>query len=204
MKKFMTLIPALFYMTGIIAQGTNDKTISNLKAEFQIESTSVVKLKAYAAKAKEEGYPQIVALFTATSQSESIHARHTQTALEKLGIDMEVMKPEYTVKSTAENLQDAINEENAKAANMYPGFISSAKDENVIEAIKTFTWASNTEKKHIEFYKTALAALKAKKLEALPAFYWICPKCGNTFNEPTPEEKCPFCYTPREKYIKVM
>src|ERR1035438_108315 len=167
MKKLISFIPVLFLMTGLVAQGPNDKTIANLKAELQIESTSYAKLVAFAAKAKEEGYPQIATLFNATAQSESIHSRHAQSALEKMGIDMDIMKPEFTVKSTAENLQDAINEENAKATNMYPGYITSAKAENVIDAIKTFTWASNTEKKHIEFYKTALAAIKDKKVADL-------------------------------------
>ncbi len=191
-------------MTGSIAQGTNDKTIKNLQAEYQIESTSAAKYTAYAAKAEEEGYQQIAALFKATSMSETIHATHARMALEKLGIDMALESPEYQVKSTADNLQDAIDEQTVKAASIYPVYISDAKAENVMDAIRTFTWASNTEKKHIEFYKTALAALNAKQVASLPAFYWICPKCGNTFNEATPSEKCPFCYTPREKYIKVM
>src|SRR5664279_2946604 len=136
MKKLIAFIPAFFFMAGIIAQGTpgatgttgtTDKTISNLKAEFQIESASVAKFAAFAEKAKAEGYPQIATLFTATSQSEAIHAKHAQSALEKLGVDMEIMKPEFTVKSTKDNLQDAINEETAKATNTYPGYITTAK-----------------------------------------------------------------------------
>lgn len=197
------LIPALFSMTGIIAQGTNGKTIANLKAEYQGESNLAAKYAAYASKAKEEGYPQIATLFTATSQSETIHATHAKLALEKLGINMDLTTPEYVVQSTADNLQDAIDDQTVKAASIYPVYIADAKQENVMDGLKTFTWAANTEKKHIEFYKTALAALSAKNLDTLPAFYWICPKCGNTFNEATPQEKCPFCYTPREKYIKV-
>jgi rubrerythrin len=204
MKKLLTFIPAFLWMTGIIAQDTTERTISNLKAEYQSESNFVAKYTAYAAKAKSEGYQQIATLFTATAKSEAIHATHARISLEKLNVDMTPDEATYKVKSTAENLQEAIDEQTRKAANMYPGFISTAKEEKVMEAVKTFTWASNTEKKHIEFYKTALAALNSKKMETLPAFYWICPKCGNTFNEATPSEKCPFCYTPREKYEKVM
>jgi len=203
MKKILIFMPAILWMTGMLAQGNPDKTIANLKAVYQHGLNCSIKYATYAAKAKEEGYPQIATLFSATSQSETIHYKHAETALEKLGIDMAIEIPSYKAKSTSENLQDAIDEETAKALN-YPGYIASAKEENVMEAIRTFGWASNTEKKHIDFYKTALDALKAKKLETLASFYWICPKCGNTFNEAVPQEKCPFCYTPREKYIKVM
>lgn len=202
MKKFITFITALFCLTGMVAKGTNEKTIANLRTEFLREYTCDAKYAAYAAKAKEEGYASIATLFNATHQSENIHFTHTRSALEALGIDLDLIAPQFTVKSTKENLQDAISDESAKAL-LYPGYISTAKEDNVIDAIKAFSWAFNTEKKHIEFYKTALAALNDKKVETLPAFYWICPKCGNTFNEATPQEKCPFCYTPREKYIKV-
>jgi rubrerythrin len=204
MKKLLTFIPVLFFITGIFAQGTFDKTIANLRSEYQKESNAATKYNAYATKAKEEGYPQIATLFKAASQSEFIHGTHARLALERLGVDMELEANDYKVRSTAENLQDAINEQSTQAADVYPGYISTAKEENVVDALKAFTWASNTEKKHIEFLKTALAALNDKKTETLPAFYWICPKCGNTFNEETPQEKCPFCYTPREKYVKVM
>ncbi len=203
MKKIILPILASLVMISFMTYGGNEKTIANLKAAFKGESTASAKYAAYAMKAKTEGFAQIATLFNAAAKAEHIHANNHKAVLEKLGVKVDPIKPEFTVKTTAENLQDAINGETEEFLHMYPGYVSTAKDENVMEAVRSFTWALDTEKKHGEFYKTALAALNAKKVDTLPKAYFVCPKCGNTFNEENPGAKCPFCYTAKEKYIKV-
>jgi rubrerythrin len=202
MKKIFIPILAAILLIGLCASGANEKTIANLKYAFKGESTASAKYAAYAEQAKKDGYPQVAVLFQAASKSEAIHAQNHKTVLEKLGSRPDPFKPEFTVKSTVENLKEAISGEHGEITAMYPGFIASAKDDNSMDAVRSFSWAMDTEKKHEEFYSAALNALNDKKVNTLPGIYWVCPKCGNTFNVATPEEKCPFCYTSRTKYFK--
>jgi rubrerythrin len=82
---------------------------------------------------------------------------------------------------------------------MYPGFVATAKEEGVTDGAKSMRWAMDTEKNHLIFYNKALEALKAGTLSKL---YWVCPKCGNTFDVTKPAKECPLCGTPSSKYIK--
>ena len=179
----------------------NAKTLENLQAAFKGETTASAKYLEFAKKAKEEGYTEIAILFEAASKSEDIHARNHKAVILKLGESVPEIKPEFEVKTTKENLESAIHGEGYEVDSMYPGFIQIAKDENVADAIKSFTWAIDTEKKHRTFYTTALEAISSKKVKELPKFYAVCPKCGNTFNESALSANCDFCMTAKEKYI---
>ncbi len=177
------------------------KTIENLKAAVKGETTASAKYAAFATKATEEGKMQIAKLFTAASKAEEIHADNHKKVLEELGGKMESFKPEFLVKTTAENLAAAIEGESYEVATMYPDFIKTAKDENVVKAIKTFTWAIDTEKKHKDFYTKSLAALNSGTDNTLPAQYAVCPVCGNTYDGAFVDDKCAFCMTAKEKFI---
>ena len=203
MKKTLSIIITILFCSGFISfAGTNDKTIENLKAAFKGETTASAKYAAFAEKAKTEGFLQISVMFQATSKAEAIHAENHKKVLEKLGQKTDVIKPEFTVKTTKENLEDAIKGETYEAATMYPGFITTAKSEDVKDAAKSFRWAMETEKRHQVFYQNALSALNAKQTTTLPGVYWVCPKCGNTYNVAKPEPECGLCGTKSDKFIK--
>ena len=203
MKKIMFICLAITISIGQQSiAGTSGKTIENLKAAFKGESTASAKYAAFALQAKEEGLLQIATMFEATSRSEQIHASNHQAVLEKLGEKTEHVSPEYKIKTTKENLEDAIKGENYEMTTMYPGFIAAANTEDVIAAQKSFRWAMDTEKKHLVMYQNALNALNAKKTDILPKVYWVCPKCGNTYDVAKPEASCSFCSTKSEKFIK--
>ena len=179
------------------------KTIENLKAGIKGETTASAKYAAFAEKAKAEGHETIAKLFDAASKSEGIHASNHRKALESLGEKMADFKPEFEVKTTKENLQAAIDGETYETKTMYPQFLLDAKAEKVEKAKKSFTWAFDTELKHLAFYQKALAALESKTEKNLPTEYAVCPICGNTYNYATVDEKCSFCGTPKEKFLKV-
>jgi rubrerythrin len=203
MKKTLLICLALVFSAGFqsIAGGAAT-TIDNLKAAFKGESTASAKYAAFAEQAKKEGMTQIAAMFEATSKAEQIHAANHQTVLEKMGQKTDPVKPEFTSKTTAENLQDAIKGETYEMTTMYPEFIATAKAEDATNASKSFRWAMDTEKKHQVMYQKALNALNAKKTETLSKVYWVCPKCGNTYDVAKPEASCAFCSTKSDKYIK--
>jgi rubrerythrin len=201
MKKIILSALSLVLLSGASMAG-NEKTIANLKEAYKGESTASAKYAAYADQARKEGLTPIAILFTATSKAEAIHAANHKTVLEKLGQKVDPVKPEFTVKTTKENLEDAVKGESYEVTTMYVGFLETSKSEDVAMATKSFRWASDTEKKHIQMDQKALDALNAKKTASLPKVYWVCPKCGNTFDVPKPEKECPFCGTPNSKYLK--
>jgi rubrerythrin len=197
----------LFLLTAVCALVTSCapkpvKTTENLKAAYNGESTASAKYAQFAERAKSEGFDTIAVMFLATSKAEAIHAANHKKVLEKLGVQVEAPQlGSFSVLSTAENLEDAIKGESYEVEPMYPGFITDAKAEKVEGAVKSFTWAMDTEKKHEEFYKRALEAVRGGAEKDLPVTWFVCPVCGNTYDLATVAATCDFCMTAKEKYI---
>jgi rubrerythrin len=72
------------------------KTESSLKEAFAGESQANRKYLAFAAKADQEGFPQVARLFRAAAEAETIHAHNHLRALNG-------------IHGTKENLQEAIS-----------------------------------------------------------------------------------------------
>ena len=162
------------------------KTMDHLKAAFAGESQANRKYLAFAAKADQDGYPQIAKLFRAVAEAETIHAH---THLRALG----------EIKSTSENLQTAIAGEKYEVTSMYPEFIADAQKEEMKRALTSFKWALEVEKIHEQLYKNALEDLDNPK-EGVA--YYICPICGFTHEGPY-AGKCPVCNTPGDRFQKI-
>lgn len=182
-------------------QPESAKTIADLKEGIKGEMTASAKYAAFALKAKQEGNFAIAKLFDAASMSESIHALNHKRILILLGETMDDFKPEFTVKTTAEIVQDAIDGESYEVNTMYPRFIRHARTEKLINAERSFSWALDTEKKHHQFYTNALRALKMNVEKALPSGYAVCPVCGNTYKAGIIDDRCAFCQTGKESFI---
>ncbi len=203
---FAMMLATLAFVIGCkskSAKETSPKTIENLKAGIIGETTASAKYAAFAQKATEEGFEPIAQLFKAAAKAESIHANNHLKVLEKLGEKMDPIDPKFEVKTTKENLEAAISGESYEFTTMYPGFIQSAKDENVADAERSFTWALDTEKKHKDFYQKALDAIDNGETSSLPTSFFVCPKCGNTYDAATVTAKCDFCKTPKDKFISI-
>ena len=198
----------LFALIGLIAfTGCQNakpiKTIQNLKAGIKGESTASAKYAAFALKATEEGNLNIAKLFLAASKAEGIHAANHRKVLEGLGEKMEDFTPSFEVKSTAENLQAAIEGETYESTTMYPQFLADAKEEKADKATKSFNWALDTEKKHQQFYAKALQVLNSGTEKNFPNEFAVCPVCGNTYDKATLDEKCAFCQTGKDKFFLI-
>jgi rubrerythrin len=203
MKTFARLIMLTVAAVIFFGCASNPvKTIENLKAAFNGESTASAKYAAFAEKAKAEGFDTVAVMFQATSKAEAIHAANHLKVLVKLGVKLE--GPElgtFNVMSTVENLADAIKGETYEVETMYPGFIATAETEKVKDAVKSFTWANDTEKKHQAFYKKALDALNGGGEAGLPFQWLVCPVCGNTYDLASVPASCDFCMTSKEKFL---
>ena len=160
-------------------------TGENLKEAFAGESQANRKYLAFAKKAEEEGHLQIAKLFRAAAEAETVHAHN----------HLRVMKG---IRTTRENLQEAIGGESHEFKKMYPEMIEKAKAENNKEALQSFSFASSVEKLHAGLYEKALENIgKNEELD-----YYVCPVCGNTV-EKEPPENCPICGAPGKSFIKI-
>ena len=178
------------------------KTLENLKSAFIGETTASAKYDAYSKKARKEGFIKIAVLFEAASKSEKIHANNHKAVLEQLGEKVEQFKPKYEVKSTKENLEDAITGESYEVSTMYPEFIKASNEGGVTLASISFNYAYQTEQKHKVFYKNALDKINEKKEAELPVKYFICSTCGNTYDSQTPK-RCGISMTSSDRFITI-
>lgn len=160
-----------------------EKTLQNLMDGFAGESQANRKYLAYAKKAEKEGKANAAKLFKAASDAEALHA---QKHLEVAG----------KIKSTQENLLDAIAGETYEFENMYPEFIKAAEAEGNKAAINTFNLAMEAEKVHAKLYKEALENIDNTE----EIFYYLCPVCGNI--ETFIPERCSICGVLGSKFIK--
>lgn len=159
------------------------KTLQNLMDGFAGESQANRKYLAYAKKAEKEGKLNAAKLFKAASDAEALHA---QKHLEVAG----------KIKSTEDNLLDAVAGETYEYESMYPEFIKVAEAEGNKAAINSFTFAMEAEKVHAKLYKEALENIN----ETEEIFYYLCPVCGNI--ETSVPERCSICGVLGSKFIK--
>ncbi|MCX7781427.1 MAG: rubrerythrin family protein [Negativicutes bacterium] len=160
------------------------KTEENLAAAFEGESQANRKYLAYAQQAEAEGYAQVAKLFRVIAAAETIHA-HTH------------FRNNGGIRSTAENLQAAINGETYEFTKMYPPFIEKAEEEGHTAATRGFKLANEAEKVHAELYTKAFANLGNK--EEYPLY--LCTICGHVAEHDAPE-KCPICGAKSAAYKK--
>ncbi len=177
-------------------------TINNLKAAFAGETTASAKYAAYSKKAQEEGFTKIALLFKATSASEKIHANNHKSVLEDMGETVADVKPQYSVKTTKENLADAITGESYEIATMYPEFLAAANTADNQLALTSLNYAYRTEQRHKPLYEKALAAIQNNQVNTLSAEYFVCPTCGNTYDT-TPPKRCRISMTSSERFVKI-
>jgi rubrerythrin len=164
------------------------KTEENLKAAFAGESQANRTYLAFAKAAEKEGFIQVAKLFRVAAEAETIHALAHLRVLGK-------------VKSTAENLNEAVNGETYEFTKMYPEFIETAKTEGNKAALTSFDYANKVEQVHADLYKKAAQSVNAKS--DLPAAdIYVCPICGDTFMGDVPD-RCPVCGVPKASFKKI-
>lgn len=161
------------------------KVEKDLLEAFAGESQANRKYLAFAKKAEEEGYKQIARLFRAAAEAETVHAHNH---LRELG----------GIRSTKENLDEAINGESYEFQKMYPQMIEDAKAEGNDSALRSFNFANEVEKIHARLYKKALENIGKNP----DVDYYVCQICGNTVEKEPPDE-CPVCGAKKQAFKKI-
>jgi rubrerythrin len=163
-------------------------TRDNLKAAFAGESQANRKYLAFAKKAELEGYPQIAKLFRAAAEAETVHAH---AHLKAIG----------GIKSTAENLEEAIGGEGYEFREMYPPFLEQARAEGDKMAEISFKNALAVEEIHHNLYQQALHSLNEGQ-DLVDRKVYVCEICGNTVYDEA-EDPCRVCGAPKDKFSEI-
>jgi rubrerythrin len=167
-----------------MAELKGSNTEKNLREAFAGESQANRRYLAFAKQAEKEGYPHVAKLFRAAAEAETVHAHAHLRALGE-------------VRSTVENLKEAISGETYEFKEMYPAMIDDAKEEGNKAAERTFTYANEVEKVHATLYQKALDNLDALEEKD----YYVCSVCGYTC-ENEPPDKCPVCGAKSSAFFK--
>lgn len=162
-------------------------TETNLKEAFAGESQANRKYLAFAKKAEQEGFANVARLFRTAAEAETIHAMAHLNALDG-------------VKTTAQNLKEAVEGETYEASRMYPPMVEQAAAENH-KAKRMFDYAAKAEDVHARLYKLALAAVEQGKDLSETNFY-LCPVCGH-IEMGNPPASCPICGVKADKFVQV-
>jgi len=159
----------------------------NLKDAFAGESQANQKYRAFAARADQDGFPNIARLFRTAAEAERIHAEGHLRALD-------------AILSTAENLKAAVAGETYEFTEMYPPMLATAKAEGH-KAQRMFGYAVEAEAVHAKLYQCALDAVLQGRDLAETKFY-LCPVCGN-IEFGNPPETCPICGAKGTRFVQV-
>ncbi len=162
------------------------KTEQNLLDAFAGESQANRKYLAFAKQADKEGHSQVAKLFRAAAEAETVHAH---SHLRTLG----------SIKSTEENLKEAVAGETHEFKDMYPAMIESAIEEGNRAAERSFTYANKVEKIHADLYQKALDNLGTP--DDVDCYY-VCSVCGYTCENETPNA-CPVCGAKSKAFKKI-
>lgn len=163
-------------------------TKENLAEAFAGESQANRKYLAFAKKAEAEGLQQVAKLFRAAAHAETVHAH---AHLRAMG----------GIKSTVENLKEAIEGEGFEFQQMYPPFLEQAQKEGDRAAETSFRFALAVEEIHHDLYQQALVAVQnGSDLYDRPVY--VCEVCGNTVFDAAPD-KCEICLVPKERFTLI-
>lgn len=134
--------------TAGTSQQLNQKTRENLSTAMHGETFAYAKYLLYAQHARENGHPELAALFEKTARVERFK-HFTQEAI-LAGL----------VGSDQDNLRDAIQGESYEVNTMYPEFARQAREAGDTAAAERFSEIRNEELGHRDAFKAALSALE--------------------------------------------
>lgn len=166
------------------------KTEANLMAAFAGESQARNKYTYYAAKAKQDGFEQISAIFQETADNEKEHAELWFNLLHG------------SEKMTDINLEDAAGGEHFEWQEMYPTFAKEAREEGFAEIAYLFEAVAAIEKEHEERFLKFKENIDGQMVfQKKDKVVWICRNCGHVLEGPQAPQQCPVCQKPQAYFM---
>lgn len=177
---------------------TRTTTLDNLKSAVQGETGASAKYAAFSEAAAKEGHTQLARLFKATSAAEQVHIKLETAEIKKKEPGYVAPEPPAVeANSTDSNLIAGANGEIFETSDMYPTFISVAREEGETSAELVFTRAKLAEAVHAELYLQAYNDIDAEDDDT----YYLCPVCGY-IHKGDDFDKCPICFAGKQVFQK--
>ena len=172
----------------VILKGT--QTEKNLMEAFAGESQARNKYTYFAAKAKEEGYEQVAAVFEESAVNEREHAKMWFKMLS--GGD---------IQSTADNLKAAIAGEHGEWTEMYKRMADDARTDGFNGIAYLFESVAKIENGHEERFAALLKEIDGSaETEKKEKSIWMCSSCGYIVDGENAPDKCPVCEDPKARF----
>ena len=169
-------------------QQAKNPLAEKLHAEYAEECQVYCRYSAFAAKAKEDGYPNIAKLFRAVAEAEKIHAA---AILFVMGV----------VGETAQNLAASADYEEFLSTEVLPKSVRHAEEDRdyaASEVLNKFLAASRI---HRQAFREGLGAVNSgHDMGDMPIH--VCPVCGAVLLGGA-QESCPVCRTPGSMFRTV-
>ena len=189
-------------MATMVASAGSEITLQNLRIAYEGESNAYARYKAFAEKADTDGLSGVASLFRAAARAEQIHASAQARVIRQLGGEATAKIAPYPIKSTLENLRLALAGENHEIDNMYPKFWEEAQAHINATAARSFHFAMEAEKTHVQLYSEAIALLEAERNNSwigAEQDFQVCGVCGYTAKTQL-GDNCPVCNYPAERF----
>ena len=180
-------------------------TISALQQAHNVKTTVSNIYLELAKKALEERDFNAACLFSALSNSGSVHARNFQYILNNLGVRMKTFpKPDIELRDTKKNLEFFLALELFEIDAYYPKLIERIKPEGNESALKEITYAWKVETQHRDLIKKMKPPHWppiGKVIDNLKKAheYHLCQRCGSIVYK-LPEKSCIICGSPVSMY----
>lgn len=179
----------------------NAMTSDFLHSAYGGESLAHMRYLTWGTMAEKEGFKNIAKLFEAISHAERVHANNHFNEIDGNTQDATVTAGGvFGTGKTVDNLQGAINGELHEVEQMYPVYLNTAQFQKEKGAERSFHFALEAEKIHVDLFQQAQNAAREGKDIELNSVY-ICPICGHTVLDEAPD-RCPVCGAKKEMYVK--
>ncbi len=182
-------------------RAADKSTLNNLLAAYDGESNAQARYRAFAKKADDEGYTKVASLFRAAARAGEAHVAELSRVVKKMGGVPKAEVKDAEAKSTKENIEAVIKDTTRECESLYPEFIALAHSEGNKDAKKVFNYAKAAAKELSGLFADGLAKLEGMKGGTLTVY--VCTVCGFAALE-LPEEKCPSCFEPLNKFTKIV
>jgi rubrerythrin len=179
----------------MVAKGS--KTEHNLLATFAGESQARNRYTMYAAKARDEGFFQIEAIFLETAEHEKVHAKRFFRFLPGNPVQISATYP-TAIGDTVFNLQASAAGEKEEHSILYTEAAKVADEEGYPEVAKQFREVAKVEVEHEKRYLKLLQNIKdGRVFKRETKVLWKCSKCGRIIEATQAPLRCPTCDHPQ-------
>jgi rubrerythrin len=177
------------------------QTEKNLLKAFAGESQARNRYTYFSSVARNEGFEQISAIFTETTDNEKEHAKVFFKYLEGGEAEIEASFPAGKIGTTEENLLAAAEGEKMEWSVLYPDFEAVAREEGFEEIANSFKEIAEVEEKHETRYKKLLENVKKNEVFSRDVIVkWKCRNCGYVHEGKEAPKECPACKHPQAYY----